>query len=95
VRAGAFAQSNGLKWENVPAPRARPVPAYPRFRINTATNKPGALIKIPRGDIAITPNGKTAYVTSSLGVTPINIATSKAGKLIKVAGGAGLIVITP
>jgi len=28
-------------------------------------------------------------------VTPINIATNKPGKLIKVAGGAGLIVITP
>jgi hypothetical protein len=28
-------------------------------------------------------------------VTPINTATSKPGKLIKVPGGAGLIVITP
>ncbi len=46
-------------------------------------------------DIAITPHGKTAYVTSNLGVTPINIATNKAGKLIQIPGGAGLIVITP
>ena len=45
--------------------------------------------------IRLTSNGKTAYVTSNLGVTPINIATNKAGKLIKVAGGAGPIVITP
>jgi len=32
VRAGAFAQSNGLKWENVPGPHVGPVRAYPRFR---------------------------------------------------------------
>ena len=65
--------------------------------ICTATNKPGKPIQVgtSANNIAITPHGKTAYVTSSLGVTPINIATNKAGKLIKVAGGAGLIVITP
>ena len=63
--------------------------------INTATNK--ALKPIHVGtsanDIAITPNGKTAYVTSNVGVTPINTATNKPGKLIEIPGGAGLIVI--
>ena len=43
--------------------------------------------------IAITPNGKTAYVTSNAGVTPISTATNKPGKLIKIPGGASLIVI--
>jgi YVTN family beta-propeller protein len=64
--------------------------------IRTATNT--ALKPIHVGTsasgIAITPNGRTAYVTSNLGVTPINIATNKPGKLIKVPGGAGLIMIT-
>jgi YVTN family beta-propeller protein len=64
--------------------------------IRTATNR--ALKPIHVGtnasDVAITPNGSTAYVTSNLGVTPINVATNKPGKLIKVPGGAGLIMIT-
>ena len=45
------------------------------------------------GGIAITPDGKTAYVISSLGVTPINTATNNPGKLIKIPGGD--IAITP
>jgi DNA-binding beta-propeller fold protein YncE len=66
--------------------------------INTATSKAGKPITVGKdpGPIAITPNGKTAYVTSTgeqsplmkhgIGdtVTPINTATSKAGKAIKV-----------
>jgi DNA-binding beta-propeller fold protein YncE len=70
--------------------------------IRTVTNKALKPIGVGAGssniapsDIAITPNGRTAYVTSNLGVTPINTATNKPGKLIKVSGGAGLIVITP
>jgi hypothetical protein len=43
----------------------------------------------------MTPNGARGYVTSDQGVTPINVATNKPGKLIKVPSGAGLIVITP
>jgi len=56
--------------------------------VGTGTSQGGA------SDIAITPNSKTAYVTSNRGVTPINVATNKPGKLIKVPGGAGLIMIT-
>ena len=64
--------------------------------IYTATNMPGKPIHVgtSANAIAITPHGKTAYITSSLGVTPINVATNKPGKLIKVPGGAGLIMIT-
>jgi hypothetical protein len=68
--------------------------------IRTATNKALKPINVGTGtsqggasDIAITPDSKTAYVTSNRGVTPINVATNKPGKLIKVPGEA--IVITP
>ena len=48
------------------------------------------------GPIAITPDGKTAYVTSVFdGVTPVNLATDTAGTPIPVAGGAAGIAITP
>lgn len=57
--------------------------------VNTATNK--ALKAIPVGGlpfaIAITPDGKTVYVSSpGSGVTPVSTATSKAGKTIDVGG---------
>ena len=45
------------------------------------------------GVIAITPNGKTAYVTSQSGLTPINTATNKTGTAITGLGGP--IAITP
>ena len=49
--------------------------------IRTATNKAGKAIKVGSGPkaIAITPNGKTAYVasTGSDTVTPIRTATNK------------------
>jgi hypothetical protein len=50
--------------------------------INTVTNKPGTLTTAAGGDIAITPSGKTAYVTSNLGVTPVNTVTNKPGTLM-------------
>ncbi|HET7018248.1 MAG TPA: YncE family protein [Streptosporangiaceae bacterium] len=52
--------------------------------ITTATNRAGKPIKIggEPDSIAITPNGKTAYVTTDHAVYPINIATNKAGKPI-------------
>ncbi len=57
--------------------------------ISTATNKAGKAIKVGIAPyyIAITPNGKTAYVANSNSgtVTPISTATNKAGKAIKVA----------
>ncbi len=65
--------------------------------IRTATNKALKPIQVGAGagDIAITPNGRTAYVSTSAGVVPINTATNKPGKLIKIPGGTGPIVITP
>ncbi len=70
--------------------------------ISTATNKPGKPIDFPgyAGPIAITPNGRTAYVLSRAfsvqggRVTPINTATNKALKAIKLPN-VGVIAITP
>jgi YVTN family beta-propeller protein len=63
--------------------------------IRTATNTALKAIMVGKfpGAIAITPNGKTAYVASNSGVTPISTATNKAGKPIKGLGGP--IAITP
>ena len=80
--------------------------------INTTTNTPGTPIRVVGGPnaptiadnfgkIAITPDGKTAYVTTGSTVTPINTATNKPGTPIHFAGparGPGIgaqIVITP
>src|ERR1022692_3990168 len=77
--------------------------------INTATGKPGKAIKVGNspGAIAITPNGKTAYVVNAgtifvtgHTVTPIRTATNTALKPIKVGilnvrVGANAIPITP
>jgi DNA-binding beta-propeller fold protein YncE len=53
--------------------------------VNTAT--PTALnpIRVGRGpyQIEVTPNGKTAYVSTSSGVIPVNTSTRKAGQAIK------------
>jgi YVTN family beta-propeller protein len=77
--------------------------------INLSANKAGKPIKIsgksPGNDftglpfaIAITPDGKTAYVTNggSGTVTPIDVATDKPGKPIKISGkpGADAIAIS-
>ncbi len=70
--------------------------------VNTATNTPGRPIKVARfpQSIAITPDGKTAYVANSgydrgNTVTPISTATNTAGKLIQVGKGRDAIAITP
>ena len=78
--------------------------------VNTATNTPGLPIRVAGGPnaptiadnvgkIAITPDGKTAYV-SCLGnlagpgtVTPITTATNTAGKPIRVGAGPTALVI--
>jgi DNA-binding beta-propeller fold protein YncE len=74
--------------------------------INTATNtalkaiKAGSAGSYPSA-IAITPNGRTAYITSAVTslapgtVTPINTATNTAGKAIRVGSGPLYIAITP
>ena len=71
--------------------------------ISTTTNTVRKWITVGKNPeyIAITPNGKTAYVanTGSLGmgdtVTPISTVTNTAGKAIKVGKGPALIAITP
>ena len=76
--------------------------------VSTATNSPGEAITVGKGpqSIAITPNGKTAYVVNFGGgtaggdtVTPISTATGKPGKPITVSDPAssppGQIAITP
>ncbi len=74
--------------------------------VSTATNTPGQPISLPAlggyGFIAITPDGKTAYVSTDFPrtVIPISTATNRAGKPIKVGGGpvnpvSGQIAITP
>ena len=62
--------------------------------ISTATNT--AIRVGPGGDqIAITPNGKTAYVAGSDNVTPINTATNTAGQPIHVGIVAEELAVTP
>jgi YVTN family beta-propeller protein len=66
--------------------------------INTATNKAYSEIKVGGypDHILIAPNGKTAYVSSTTGVTRINTVTQKAGKLISFwLGGEAGMAITP
>src|SRR5215475_1936713 len=67
--------------------------------INAATNRAeGAIwVGVSPDALAITPDGKTAYVASvsSRTVTPISTATDTPGKPIKVSIGPELIAITP
>jgi YVTN family beta-propeller protein len=67
--------------------------------ITTATNKPGTPINVGSGPqiVAITPNGKTAYVTNygSGTVTPITTATNATGTPIKVGKDPERLTITP
>jgi DNA-binding beta-propeller fold protein YncE len=82
--------------------------------ISTATGKPGKPIPVggspragpphegsyPVGQIAIAPDGKTAYVAFGSDVTPINTATGTPGKTIHVGSQLNgaldtQIVITP
>ena len=75
--------------------------------VNTATNTPGQPIQVVGGPnsptiadnvgkIAITPDGKTAYVTTGSSVTPISTATNTPGTPIHVSGARyQTIAITP
>jgi YVTN family beta-propeller protein len=66
--------------------------------ISTATNTAGKPIKVGQGPsaIAITPNGKTAYVVNGAqSVTPISTATNTPGKPITVGGIPLSVAITP
>ena len=70
--------------------------------ITTATNTPGRPIRVGEGPlaIAVTPNGKTAYVANegtghvdAHTVTPIQTATNKAGRGIPIGTNANFILI--
>ncbi len=71
--------------------------------ISTVTNTAGRAIRVrPAGEgmtsgIAITPDGKTAYVLCSAGgVVPVSTATDTAGPPIPgIHSGAGALVIAP
>jgi YVTN family beta-propeller protein len=65
--------------------------------ISTVSNGAGTMI--PAGSepvaVAITPDGKTAYVASSTGVTPIDLASGMAGTPITAGSGPDAIAVTP
>ena len=67
--------------------------------IDVATNKPSVEIKVGLGArwVAITPDGKTAYVVNSASssVTPIDVATNTPGAEIKVGSFPEGLAITP
>jgi DNA-binding beta-propeller fold protein YncE len=66
--------------------------------VHLATHTPGRPIRFstPPFAIAITPNGKTAYVSNDVdAVTPIDLATSTPGKPIHLGGPDDLIAIAP
>ena len=69
--------------------------------INLATGTAGKPIRVPGGgQIAFTPDGKTAYVLHPVyrgfsTLTPINTATNTPGRPIRVGAGADQIAFTP
>ncbi len=71
--------------------------------IDVATGRTGTPIRVGSGPwgIAITPDGKTAYVANyganggGNTVTPIDVATGRAGTPIRVGDGPVAIAITP
>ena len=95
----ALASAGSAATAGSPASRARPDPPVTAYvttgsgvtPINTTTDTAGKAITAGSGPsfaIAITPNGKTAYVANDDAtpgtVTPIRTATNTAGKAIKV-----------
>ena len=65
--------------------------------IDTTTSKVMKMIGVGSrpGAIAVTPDGKTAYVATSGGVVPVDTTTNTAGAVIKGTKGAGYIAVTP
>jgi DNA-binding beta-propeller fold protein YncE len=66
--------------------------------IDTATNTAGPTITLPNfqpTDIAIAPNGKTAYVGGEQDIVPINLATNTAGKPIRIPTRSWTMAFTP
>jgi DNA-binding beta-propeller fold protein YncE len=62
--------------------------------ISTATDEPGHPIMVGLAplDMAITPDGKTLLVLTYTGVTPVDVATNRAGKPVAIEGGVALVV---
>ena len=86
-----------------PCMTARSLPYGTVTPIDTAANKALKAIKVDGSNLAITPDGKTAYVLAdssptgspSHAVIPIRTATNTAGKAIRVGSGPDAIAITP
>jgi DNA-binding beta-propeller fold protein YncE len=106
VPAGAATQAAGTRPTASPARAAGcPVAAYVLSTdpsgavtpIRVATNEAGPVIPIGNypGLIAVTPDGKTAYVSSNSGLTPIRTATGTAGPAITVGDDINYIAFTP
>jgi DNA-binding beta-propeller fold protein YncE len=62
--------------------------------ISTATDEPGHPIMVGLAplDMAITPDGKTLLVLTYTGVTPVDVATNRAGRSVAIEGGVALVV---
>jgi YVTN family beta-propeller protein len=69
--------------------------------LSTQTADPSAKVTITPStegspaDVAITPDGRTAYVVSSSSLTPVDVATNKAGTAIAIPMFGRSIAITP
>ena len=62
-----------------------------------APGKVNQAIPVPNGAsaLALTADGRTAYVAGSDGLTPINLVTRKAGPTIPLSGGGSALALTP
>ena len=66
--------------------------------IDAASGKAGVPVKLPDmpSGLAITPDGRTVYVLDGNGlVIPVNAATRRKGKAIRVPGGVDALVMAP
>ena len=65
--------------------------------MSTETNTPGSPIPVPgtTHGVAITPDGKTAYVATDAGLVPIAVATNTPGTPIAIPGGEDDVVLSP
>jgi YVTN family beta-propeller protein len=79
------------------APGGKKVGSVTPIELATNTAGPEIMVGKEPQDIAITPNGQTAYVANeaSASVTPIEVATNKAGAEIKVGSNPRGIAIAP
>jgi DNA-binding beta-propeller fold protein YncE len=65
--------------------------------INAASGRVRKQLRIGTSpsDLAITPNGRTVYVSLARGVLPVSTSSNTAGRLIRIADYPGDLVITP